>query len=131
MERIALMIEYGIDGTQRLITARMTGCISLIDLMAHIIAISRDHDCDPAFNLLFAVADDVTFAILPAEREFETLIKEWIEHRKGIKWAFWAPVGVAHSHVQYALEILHLKHSYVGLFQNEHTALNWLVEPRD
>ena len=125
------MIQYGIDGAQRLISARMTGQISLVDLMIHISNLSKDPDCDPGFNLLFEVADDVTFAILPAEKEFETLIKEWMEHRKGIKWAFWAPMGVAYSHVQYAFETLNLKRPHARLFQNRHSALSWLVGAED
>ena len=120
------MIQYRIDGAKLLVLARMTGSNTLVDLMIHITNVARDADYRPSCNLLFEVAGDVTFVIMPAEREFETLIREWMEHRKGVKWAFWAPMGVAYSQVQYALETLGLKSPHAQLFQDEHTARNWL-----
>lgn len=106
----------------------MSGHSSLVDLMIHITTVARDPDYDPTFNQLLEIAEDVTFTVLPVETEFELLIKEWLEHREGMKWAFWAPPGVAHAYMKYNLDLLSLKPPHACLFQNEETAMRWLVD---
>jgi hypothetical protein len=61
------------------------------------------------------------------ETEFRHLLKQWMSRRKGAKWAFWAPFGVAYTHVQFALSLLDQTDVEMRLFKDEDSALRWLA----
>ncbi|MGB8356188.1 MAG: hypothetical protein WCD79_19985 [Chthoniobacteraceae bacterium] len=122
------MIKYVIDREQRLVKARMSGATGLVGLVTHIANLAKDPAFDPSFNLLFEVAPDATFSILPIEAELQKLIKQWTTRRQGVKWAFWAPFGTAYAHLEFALGILYKGHVQMRLFDNEESAMNWLNE---
>jgi hypothetical protein len=120
------MINYVIDKELRLVKARMTGSTTLVGLVTHISNLARDPDFDPSLNLIFEVAPDATFSILPVESEFRQLVKQWTSRRKGVKWAFWAPYGVTHAHMQFAIGTLDQNDVEMRLFEHEADALKWL-----
>jgi len=123
------MINYVIDRGLRLVKARMTGSTGLVGLVTHIANLAKDPEFDPSFNLIFEVDRDATFSILPVEPELRSLMKQWTGRRKGVKWAFWAPFGVAYAHLEFALSVLYKGDVRMCLFDNEEAALQWLNEP--
>ena len=123
------MINYVIDRDLRLVKAKMTGSTDLVGLVTHIANLARDPAFDPTFHLIFEVTRDATFSILPVEYELQKLLKQWTARRKGVKWAFWAPFGVAYTHLEFALSVLYKGDVWMNLFDNEEAALQWLNEP--
>lgn len=122
------MIEYTIDECQKLVRARMSGTTTLVDVVIHIANLAKDPKFNPAYNLIFEVAQDASFVVLANEKEFRTLLKSWTQRRKGVKWAFWVPYGVTHAHMQFALGLLDQRDVEMRLFDSEHKALTWLFE---
>jgi hypothetical protein len=122
------MINYTIDPQARLVRAHMSGVTTLVALATHISHLAKDPKFDPSYNLIFEVAQDATFSLLPVEEEFRQLLKHWTSRRKGVKWAFWSPFGVTHTHIQFALGLLDQKDVRMRLFEDEPSALKWLAE---
>ena len=100
----------------------------MVDLATHLSSLGKNPQFDPSFNLIMEVAPDATFCILANESEFKDLLKGWATRRRGAKWAFWAPFGVAYTHMQFALGMLDKRDVSMRLFETEENALAWLAE---
>jgi hypothetical protein len=121
------VIDYAIDREHRLVKARMHDSTSFVDLVAHISSLAQNPGFNPAFDLIFEISPAATFAILPVEVEFVKLVKQWMEQRRGTKWAFVVPFGTAHAHMEYVLGRLVQTHVRLRLFETEKEALEWLA----
>jgi hypothetical protein len=123
----AEMISYTIDSESGLVRARMAGATTLVSLVSHISNLAKDPQFNPSMNLIFEVEPEATFSLLPVEVEFRNLIKQWASRRKGARWAFWVPFGATYSHLQFAIGTLDQQDVQMRLFENEQSAIQWLV----
>lgn len=120
------MIEYTIDTPQRLVRVRMSGANAPADLLRHVSDLSADPKFDATFNTLFCITEDATLQTTLFDSLLKTLLEQWQQRRKGVKWAV-----VSSSRIQLALAMLatdNVKFQFVQVrfFDDEDSAMNWL-----
>jgi hypothetical protein len=120
------MIEYTIDTAQRLVRVRMSGANAPADLLRHVSDLSADPQFDATFNTLFCITEDATLQTTLFDSLLKTVLEQWQQRRKGVKWAV-----VSSSRIQLALAMLatdNVKFQFVQVrfFDDEDSAMNWL-----
>ena len=120
------MIAYTIDVTRRLILVQMSGPNTLAELLRHFSALSADQKFDPTFNALFFITEDARLEMTFLGNLLKTLLEQWEQRRKGVKWAIVSPsrsqLGLAES----LTENIRLKFVQMRFFNDEESAMNWL-----
>lgn len=121
------MIEYTIDAVQRLIRVRISGANIPADLLRHVSDLGADPKFDPTFNCLFRITEDATMQTTLFDDLLKTILEQWQQRRKGVKWAV-----VSSSHIQLALAQLatdNVSFRFVQLrfFDDEDSAMKWLT----
>jgi hypothetical protein len=120
------MIEYTIDTAQRLVRVRMSGANAPADLLRHVSDLSADPQFDATFNTLFCITEDATLQTTLFDSLLKTVLEQWQQRRKGVKWAV-----VSSSRIQLALAMLatdNVKFQFVQVryFDDEDSAMKWL-----
>ena len=120
------MIEYTIDAAQRLIRVRMSGANTPTDLLLHVSDLSDDPAFDPTFNTLFCITEDATLQTTMFDRLLKTILEQWQQRRKGVKWAVVSSSQIQLALAKLATDNVNFQFVQVRFFDDEDSAVKWL-----
>jgi len=119
------MIEYKIDPAQHLIRVRMSGVNKPADLLRHVADLSADPQFDPTFHALFRITEDASMQIMLFDSLLKTILEQWQQRRKGVKWAVVASSQIQLGLAKLATDNVNFRFVQLRFFNDEDSALKW------
>ncbi|MGD0059881.1 MAG: hypothetical protein ABSD58_10730 [Verrucomicrobiia bacterium] len=120
------MIDYTIDAAQRLIRVRMSGANKPADLLQHVSDLGANPAFDPTYNTLFCITEDATLETTLFDRLLKTILEQWQQRRKGVKWAVVSPSQIQLALAKLATDNVNFRFVQLRFFTDEDSALKWL-----
>lgn len=121
------MIAHHIDPLRRIITTRVSGRVSVSELVAYLYRLMRDPKFNSDFNALIVAMDVEAVAPATSAELFAPIVRAWSQRRVGAKWAFVLPNTETKNLAESALNEVRLTSVSARCFVTEAAAFAWLA----